>query len=294
MKTNTKKWQVASGEWPRKGPRTTGHAFTLIEILIAIGLLSLVLAGIYSSWTAILRASKVGLDAAAAVQRSRIAVRTIEDALMCVQSFAGNQQGYYAFYADSGSDGRLSFVARLPKSFPRSGRFGDYDIRRVEFAVQPGPESSQQLVLRQKPLLWGKEVLDWDVDEKNYPLVLAKYVSDFKPEFYDKDKKEWVDEWVQAKTNTLPMMVRITLRLAETANSSVPPDKITRIISLPTKEPFRPAGPPPGGLPGGFQPIPGGQPFQPPGSGNQSPPPGRGNLPPPGGGRFQTDPRFPR
>jgi prepilin-type N-terminal cleavage/methylation domain-containing protein len=48
-------------------------AFTLVEILIALGILSMVLAAIYSSWTAILRASKVGLEAAAAVQRARIA-----------------------------------------------------------------------------------------------------------------------------------------------------------------------------------------------------------------------------
>src|SRR5205814_2813945 len=50
-------------------PRSRG--FTLVEILVAIGILALVLAAIFSSWTAILRASKTGLDAAAAVQRSR-------------------------------------------------------------------------------------------------------------------------------------------------------------------------------------------------------------------------------
>src|SRR5438128_1577215 len=54
-------------------------AFTLIEIMIAITILALVITAIYSSWTAILRASKAGLDAAASVQRARIAVRTLED-----------------------------------------------------------------------------------------------------------------------------------------------------------------------------------------------------------------------
>jgi len=55
--------------------------FTLVEILVALGIFSLVLAAIYSSWTAILRASKVGTEAAAAVQRARMTGRTIEEFL---------------------------------------------------------------------------------------------------------------------------------------------------------------------------------------------------------------------
>src|SRR5512147_553777 len=68
-------------------PSPLRSAFTLIEIMIAIGIFSLVLAAIYSSWTAILRASKTGLEVAAAVQRSRIAVRMLEDSLGSAQSF---------------------------------------------------------------------------------------------------------------------------------------------------------------------------------------------------------------
>jgi len=67
--------------------RASNRAFTLVEILVAIGIFSMVLAAIYSTWTAILRASKVGLEAAAAVQRARIAGRTIEETLGSVQCF---------------------------------------------------------------------------------------------------------------------------------------------------------------------------------------------------------------
>ena len=66
----------------------TRRAFTLVEILVAMGILSLVLASIYSTWTAILRASKSGLDAAAAVQRARMAGRTIEESLGSAMMFS--------------------------------------------------------------------------------------------------------------------------------------------------------------------------------------------------------------
>src|SRR6516165_4357360 len=116
------------------GNSNSKRAFTLVEIMVAMGILALVLAAIYSSWTAILRASKVGLDSAAAVQRARIAGRIIEESLGSVQSFAANQR-YYSFVAKNGSEPMLSFVSHLSPSFPRNGRFGGLDVRRVIFSI---------------------------------------------------------------------------------------------------------------------------------------------------------------
>jgi len=200
--------------------------FTLVEILVAIGIFSMVLAAIYSTWTAILRSRKVGLDAAAAVQRARITGRTIEETLGSVQSFAANNN-YYAFVAENGSDATLSFVSRLSPSFPRSGKFAGLDVRRVTFSLESSPDGARQLVLRQTPLL-----MEMDKDEKNYPLVLAKNVKEFKTEFWDTRLQDWIDEWKQ--TNQIPALVKVTLKLADTAFSSQVRQAVTRIVSLPS------------------------------------------------------------
>ena len=206
-------------------PSTVRHrsAFTMVEILIAIGILGLVIAAIYSSWTAILRASKVGMDAAAAAQRARIAVRTLEDSLASAESFQQGQR-YYGFVAENGTEASLSFVARLAKSFPRGGKFGDLDVRRVTFSLEPGPDSSSQLVLRQTPLL-----MEPDADEKDHPLVLAKNVKEFEMEFWDTRLNDWVDEWKQ--TNQLPKAVKVVLRLTDNSRSHGI-QQITRSISV--------------------------------------------------------------
>src|SRR4029450_7111671 len=109
----------------------------MLYIMVAIGILALVLTAIYSTWTAILKASKSGQKAAATVQRSRIVVRMLEDSITSAQLFAANNK-YYGFVAENGDEASLSFVARLAKSFPRSGRFGDLDLRRVTFSVESG------------------------------------------------------------------------------------------------------------------------------------------------------------
>jgi prepilin-type N-terminal cleavage/methylation domain-containing protein len=237
------------------------HAFTLIEIMIALGIFSLVLASIYSTWTAILRASKVGRDAAASVQRARIAIRTLEESLGSVQSFASNPN-YYALLSENGSQGSLSFVSHLSKSFPRSGRFGDMDVRRVTFAVESDPESGNRLALRQNPVL-----MDMDEDERAHPVVLAKNVVEFQTQFWDVKQNDWVDEWKPKLTNELPVMVKVSLKLALNSQSRQAHDEITRIISLPTsivQPTWQPRGP------GGPLPQPGQQP--PPPGGNQGNP----------------------
>jgi len=208
-------------------------AFTLIEIMIAITILALIIAAIFASWTAIIRASRVGRDTAAAVQRARITIRIIEDSLGSAELFTKNAE-LYGFVAENGDDAILSFVARLAKSFPRSGKFGDLDVRRLEFTLQKGVGSSaRDLVLRQRPLL-----MDFDQEEKDDPIILAKNVRGFEMRFYDRDKKpvgdtidDWPDEWAQ--TNKLPALVAVTLRMGDNASLSSAEEVITRIVNIP-------------------------------------------------------------
>ncbi len=214
----------------KAGHRTRRAAFTLIEIMVAIGIFSMVLAAIYSSWTAILRASKAGQEVAASVQRTRIAIRMLEDSLGSAQSYGANLP-YYFFLGDP-SEGTLTFVARLAKSFPRSGKFGDLDVRRIAFSLEPGPEGSRQLVMRQMPLVMEEP----DAEEKEHPIVLMRNVKAFEMQFLDTNKRppEWVEDWKEAKTNQLPARVMITLKYGDNPRNPRAEEEITRVISLPS------------------------------------------------------------
>jgi prepilin-type N-terminal cleavage/methylation domain-containing protein len=233
MKITGDKWQVTSGKNRRPrgfGNLVTRFAFTLIELLIAITIFSLVMAAIYSTWLMIMRASRVGQEAAAQVQRQRIAIRTIEDSLTCIQSFQASMQ-YYVFNVTNGDLPTLSFVARLPDMFPRNGKFGDYNVRRLTFSVESGTDSEKDLVLRQNPIL-----MDMDADEQQTPLVLARNVQSFVVECWDTNALTWDTEWDD--TNSIPPMVRVSLALGGNKNNfggTAPLLVVSRVVAMPSQ-----------------------------------------------------------
>lgn len=210
------------------GPRRRCRGFTLVEIMIAFAIFSILVAAIYSTWTLILRSKQVGNEAAARIQRQRIAVRTLEDSLTCIQSFQASL-AYYSFVVQNGNQPMLSFVARVPAIFPRNGRFGDFNLRRLTFTLESGPDSERDLVLRQNPIL-----MDMDPDERSTPLVLARNVSDFIVECWDTNTLEWVNEWTD--TNSIPSLLRFSLVFGGTTDfrNQASALAITRVIATPS------------------------------------------------------------
>ena len=273
--------EVRGGCSPRPTPNAQRlvSAFTLVEIMVAMIIFSMVIASIYSTWALVMRASEVGQNAAAQAQRQRVVLRAIGDALMGVESFQASQK-YYWFKLENGGTPFLSFVARLPDSYARNGKFvgaaggRDASSRRVTFSLAEGANGEKDLILRQSPIL-----MDTDQDEEKYPLVLARGVKEFTIEWWgtnNLDHAEWSKDWDDNQTNSIPQMLRVHLVLGAkaTGGSSATEFAATRIYTVPSQ--MMPAMVQRGGLggPGGIR-----QPAIPPG----------GALP--GGGPPGTNPR---
>ncbi|HEY5345725.1 MAG TPA: prepilin-type N-terminal cleavage/methylation domain-containing protein [Verrucomicrobiae bacterium] len=211
-------------------------AFTLIEVMVAIAIFSMVLMAIYSVWGSIMRATQVAQDVAAQAQRQRITLRTLEDSLMAVQSFQASPK-YYSFVVGEDADaGTLSFTARVPEIFPRNGKFvnpntgRDFNLRRLSYSLEAGENGQKNLVLRQNPVL-----MDLDDDEQQFPLVLARNVRKFTVECWDTNKLDWATEWLE--TNSIPTLLRVKLVLGgnTAAGASAPDVPVARVYSLPSQ-----------------------------------------------------------
>ncbi len=253
--------QARAGNSRRRGraPVRGGAGFTILEILIAVAIFGMVVTAIHASWSAILRSARVGRDAAAELQRGRIASRTLEDALVASVMFTASAP-LYPFLADTSGDfGALSFVSRLPPSFPGSGYFGDQVVRRVQFTIEADPEGGRQLVLRQSPLLQTNMFNDED-----HTIVLARDVQAFLLEFCQQRGTgyEWVNEW--RLTNQLPKQVRFALAFGKPTDASGKPRTVTtRTVSLPSVAVPRDSQVGAGGPRGPLNPGQPGQPGQP-------------------------------
>jgi general secretion pathway protein J len=210
------------------------RGFTLVEILLALAIFTMLMGALYATWILVIRATTVGKGKAAQLQRERIAMQTLEDSLTCIQSHQASID-YYLFILKNGDQPELSFTAYLPDDFPRSGEFInntmgsvplDYHMRRVTYSLQADESGrGKDLVLRQNPML-----MDMSTMEQNNPLVLAKNVSSFLVECWDTNATQWDTDW--DSTNVIPPLVRITLAFDD-ANYG-PAQVITREVSFPS------------------------------------------------------------
>lgn len=204
-----------------------GSAFTLVEIMMAIGIFGMIMVAIYASWSSILRGTRIAQDAAIEAQRARIAMRCVEDAFVSAQLYVENAK-HYAFFADTTKDfAFVSLAARLPQSFPGSGYFGGQNVRRVEFSIEASSDGVNQLMMRQRPVLIATN----SAQDLSYSLPLAPDVNLFTLEFWEANRGEWVKDWFL--TNQLPKMVRVTLGFGR-ANQhfSRPREIFTRDVAL--------------------------------------------------------------
>lgn len=175
-----------------------------MEILIAMGIFMVIIMAIYASWAAILRSTDAGNRAAAEVQRTRMTVKCVEDAIASTVYFNENST-FYSFEADTTTDfAYLSLVSRLPSNFPGSGLFPDQPMRRVAFEVVQGANGNNELKMMQASVY---QVLS--DTESPYTITLATNVSHFGLEFWDDSIQDWAYEWLD--TNSVPRMVRVSL-----------------------------------------------------------------------------------
>lgn len=213
--------------------RSSRIGFTILELMLSIGIFALILTAVYSIWVAILKGTRAGQKAAAEVQRARVALRTLEDAFNSTEFFQANMK-YYYFYADTSGDfASVSLVARLPDGFLGSEQYQQLQqkVRRVTFEVTSGKDGTHDLMLTQAPIL----LPDTSANSAYapYTTTLAKDVTFFQLLFFDPLKAEWLQEWT--KTNQLPKIVQIALGLGRSANNSGKPSELVySLVSLPS------------------------------------------------------------
>ncbi|MBX3746731.1 MAG: prepilin-type N-terminal cleavage/methylation domain-containing protein [Verrucomicrobiae bacterium] len=213
--------------------------FTLVELVIGAGLMSLILAAAYACLSAGLSAQRLIEPRIDAAQNARVAMDRIAADLRaaCILSKEAHFLGMDRRLGDIEAD-NLDFATH----HHTPARPGEGDYCQVSYFLQPDPESSAFTLWRRRHPAIGLDPLAGGQRE-----VIADGLRQLKFEYYD--GWEWFDTWgdpegsgkretsALAPTNLsgLPDAVRITLafdaapaRRARTARSSAGPIEAPR------------------------------------------------------------------
>ncbi len=211
----------------RQAVRRSALAFTLVEVLIAIALFGMILTAIYTSWSSILRGSRIGREAAEQVQEIRMTMSCLNQSLSGAQMFAANEI-FYSFegFAD-GDNSMLSFVSTLSDSFIGAGFFPGEPVRRISFYVGENDAGAAQLFMEQAPVL-----VDVETEAEPYTVGLADGVTFFEALYWDEQEEDWLFEWTM--TNQMPTLVQFRLGLELTDGGSGKVERTySKLVAIP-------------------------------------------------------------
>jgi general secretion pathway protein J len=193
-------WLLATGYCSR--------GFTLLEVLVASAILSLVLAALYGVFSRTLTSKRLAEERAVRARTARIALLRIGEDLQSAFPPGSNTARFVsrAHRATAFPEDTISFVSLTRVTLTSNNPEGD--LCEIGYAVEPDPlvPTQRQLIRRVSSAL----APDRNRADETVPLLLQ--VRGLRFRFFD--GRSWQEEWGQEKTqNTLPQAVEVVLYL---------------------------------------------------------------------------------
>lgn len=213
--------------------RTTG--FTLIEVMLAVMLLALLLAGTYGAIRTAVRATHAGEIAVDRTNRLRVAQEFVRHQISRIMPLAfGTDESSNTNIVFEGKRDSIRFVAPMPGYLSKGGPY----VQTLTFA---GGRGGGRQLLFTDVMLNG-----FDLDEADgsstEPVVLLDQIEDGRFEFRTLDEDgeltDWSDEWEDSSVT--PVMVRVVVRMRPEAQIRFPDMEIPLLLDVGAVRPMRP------------------------------------------------------
>ena len=212
-------WQIR----PRAG-------FTLVELLLALAIFSLVMAMAGGAFWSIMRSWRRGSEMLDQLHYGEYAMEQLVSAIRSAAWFPSKPLAYGFLLDDAGGTGpdaaneiefTTSGTAFLPPDSPyRNG------LHRLSVTVS-GSGGARGLAIQAWPHMTEEEDLDRNAVET---VVVTTEVRGFSCEWYDFEADDWSQDWEE--TNSLPKLLRVTLTM-KPRESDPTPVQLQRVVSVP-------------------------------------------------------------
>jgi general secretion pathway protein J len=205
---------------------TRVHGFTLLELMLAILLLAVLLAGTYGAIRTAVHAMHSGETAIDRANRLRVAQEFMRHQISRIMPLAfGQDKNTNTNYVFEGERNTMRFVAPMPGYLSKGGPY----VQTLSFA---GNRRNG------KQLLFTDEMLNgFDLDEKSAetePSILLDQIADGRFEFRTLDENgemtDWSDQWDDPSMT--PVMVRIVVRMQPEARIEFPEMEIPLLLDV--------------------------------------------------------------
>lgn len=190
--------------------------FSLIEIMIAVGLLATMSLMINSIMGRTLSAKSKVERRDDLLHSTRLSLGKMTEDLSQAFLASSTMQGQNASYKTGmkGSESQIDFSTLSHFHYQKNAN--DTDQVTVGYILKSNELGFYDLIRRETQRLSDK------IDEGGDSFVLMENIKEFKLQYYDSQKEEWVKEWDSTQIsnlNRLPMVAQIDITVVETEDS---------------------------------------------------------------------------
>ncbi len=187
--------------------RLTRNGFTLVEILIAVAIVSLILTIIYASYASSIDTMNYTRKKMDAFSMVRLTLSRMNDEI--TSSFFSEDSEDVMF---AGEEGKIDFISSSHERIFKDSK--EYDLVEIGYFTEPEEEGKNLS-------LWRREdgTPDDDVLEGGEKENLIEGLEGLEFKYYDGE--EWRDEWDSKEESCLPQAVKVTLKFSEKELSTV-------------------------------------------------------------------------
>lgn len=196
-------------------PLTTMTGFTLLEIIISIGILAVILTTIYGAFNSSMRAFTVMENPGDAYGQARLVLNRMSEEIGSIY-FAGKNPNTGLLGEDRDEDDlpfdSLHFTSLSHIRWVKDSR--ESELCEIGYYLETDRE-------REKTFLFRRE--DWNVDgaleEGGITLELAEGIDGLNFRYYDGE--EWVDDWDSKGRNGLPKAIEVVLLVEDPSRKRI-------------------------------------------------------------------------
>ena len=224
---------IRSTMWHRyPRPHRMGNlsGFTLLEAMLAVFIFSLLMVAVGSVWTVSWKALMKIEEGSYSDNSADYVLRRLSEAVEA-SVFHTKPGTLYVWKGEKGlsSDShRLSFVTSLAPDVGEAYlEFSPLERIQIEVRSEGG---KQQLIMSAAPFTMEED--DWQRET-----VLMEDVDSFQVRFWDKVRKDWVDEWKNGAA--APEAVQMSIKIKGESDSSDEPSH-TRTVQVPSQQKLEP------------------------------------------------------